>query len=250
LSQPNPNDSTTGNNQNTVELDPIKQQTGDSDNVFTPLEEENYSVEVSGSQLKSMTITEIAQLWEIDASSLLKTLKENLLLENNYTVNSTINELRAEIRFSPSLVKMVAEGLRIPNNTQGKDESLSQVNIQAINQEIQEEYTTSNTLLPDYNLPDIGLITLLLYLGSKWVTGRLKIRSAKEKKFWNLFLLISFIGSAATGFILIFIRDYDWFRSLNFNFLFWHVEFSIAMGLIGIFHTLWHTKYYLKIFTR
>ena len=62
--------------------------------------------------------------------------------------------------------------------------------------------------------------------------------------------LISFIGSAGTGFFLIFIRDFDWFHSINFDFLFWHVEFSIAMGLIGIFHALWHTKYYLKIFSK
>jgi len=99
-----------------------------------------------------------------------------------------------------------------------------------------------------YHLIEISLVILLFYLGGKWLAVKLDISSAKEKKFWNVLLLISFIVSAATGFILILIRDFDWFRSINFNFLFWHVEFSIAMGLIGIFHTLWHVKYYWKIF--
>ena len=80
-----------------------------------------------------------------------------------------------------------------------------------------------------YHLIEISLITLLFYLGGKWLAGKLKISPAKERKFWNVLLLISFIVSAGTGYVLILIRDFDWFRSINFNFLFWHVEFSIIM---------------------
>lgn len=104
--------------------------------------------------------------------------------------------------------------------------------------------------LPDYNFLEIFLISLLIYFGGKLLARKLEISSCKEKKFWNVFLLISFIGSAGTGMILVFIRDYDWFRSINFNFLFWHVEFSIIMTLLGIFHALWHLKYYLSIFKK
>ncbi len=104
--------------------------------------------------------------------------------------------------------------------------------------------------LPNYNFLEIFLISLLIYFGGKLLARKLEISSCKEKKFWNVFLLISFIGSAGTGMILVFIRDYDWFRSINFNFLFWHVEFSIIMTLLGIFHALWHLKYYLSIFKK
>jgi len=104
--------------------------------------------------------------------------------------------------------------------------------------------------LPDYNFLEIFLIALLIYLGGKFLARKLDISLCKEKKFWNVFLLLSFIGSAGTGMILVFIRDYDWFRSINFNFLFWHVEFSIVMTLLGIFHALWHLKYYLSIFKK
>ena len=104
--------------------------------------------------------------------------------------------------------------------------------------------------LPSYHFLEIFFIALLIYFGGKFLARKLEISSCKEKKFWNVFLLISFIGSAGTGMILVFVRDYDWFRSINFNFLFWHVEFSIVMALLGIFHALWHLKYYLSIFKK
>ncbi|MBC8499146.1 MAG: DUF4405 domain-containing protein [Candidatus Atribacteria bacterium] len=104
--------------------------------------------------------------------------------------------------------------------------------------------------LPSYHFLEIFFIALLIYFGGKFLARKLEISSCKEKKFWNVFLLISFIGSAGTGMILVFIRDYDWFRSIDFNFLFWHVGFSIVMALLGIFHALWHLKYYLSIFKK
>ena len=104
--------------------------------------------------------------------------------------------------------------------------------------------------LPDYNFLEIFFVALLIYLGGKFLARKLDINFCKEKKFWNVFLLISFIGSAGTGMILVFIRDYNWFRAINLNFLFWHVEFSIVMTLLGIFHALWHLKYYLSIFKK
>ena len=104
--------------------------------------------------------------------------------------------------------------------------------------------------LPDYNFLEIFLVALLIYFGGKFLARKLDINLCKEKKFWNVFLLISFIGSAGTGMILVFIRDFAWFRSINFNFLFWHVEFSVVMTLLGIFHALWHLKYYLSIFRK
>lgn len=104
--------------------------------------------------------------------------------------------------------------------------------------------------LPDYNFLEIFFITLLIYFAGKFLARKLEISLCKEKKFWNVFLLISFIGSAGTGMTLVFIRDFEWFKSINFNFLFWHVEFSIVMTLLGIFHALWHLKYYLAIFKK
>lgn len=104
--------------------------------------------------------------------------------------------------------------------------------------------------LPSYHFLEIFLVSLLIYFGGKLLARKLEISSCKEKKFWNVFLLISFISSAGTGMILVFIRDFEWFKFIDFNFLFWHVEFSIVMALLGVFHALWHLKYYLSIFKK
>lgn len=99
----------------------------------------------------------------------------------------------------------------------------------------------------DYNLIELFILIILFYLGGKLIARKLKKSIGQERKFWNTLLLFSFIGSAGTGMILVLIRDLEWFKNINFNFLFWHVEFSIIMALLGIFHALWHTKYYLSI---
>ena len=112
---------------------------------------------------------------------------------------------------------------------------------------VSDSSSTERKSLPDYNFLEIFFITLLIYFGGKFLTRKSEISVGQERKFWNILLLVSFIGSAGTGMILVFIRDYNWFRSINFNFLFWHVKFSIAMALLGIFHALWHLKYYLSI---
>jgi len=252
LSQPKPTDESYKPNEEIIKNDNSQKNT-----VTSP--EEEYSVEIPGSRMKTMTIDEIAQLWDIDATQLLNKLKGDLLLKMDYSINNTVEDLRAEVRFSPSIIKGVAENLKKQKSSQSEDSVLTDesnhagsevVKEQIISSESQAEPTTQNKIISDYNFIEISILTLLFYLGGKWLAARFKISSAKEKKFWNILLLFSFIASAGTGFILVMIRDFDWFRSINFNFLYWHVEYSIVMGFIGIFHALWHVKYYVKAFSK
>ncbi len=252
LSQPEPIDESSKPNEEKIKND-------SSQNNTVTFSEEEYSVEISGNRMKSMTIGEIAQLWGIDANQLLNKLKEDLLLKMDYSINNTVDDLRAEVRFSPSIIKGVAENLKKQKSPQSEESVLTDnsnntgsevVEDHIISPESQGESTTQKKIISDYNLIEISFLTLLFYLGGKWLAARFKISSAKEKKFWNILLLVSFIASAGTGFILVLIRDFDWFRLVRFNFIFWHVEYSIVMGFIGIFHALWHVKYYGKIFSK
>lgn len=252
LSQPEPIDESSKPNEEAIKND-------SSQNNTTTFSEEEYSVEISGNRMKGMTIGEIAQLWGIDANQLLSKLKEDLLLKMDYSINNTVDDLRREMRFSPSIIKGVAENLKKQKSLQSEESVLADnsnntgsevVEDQIISPESQGESTTQKKIINDYNLIEISFLTLLFYLGGKWLAARFKISAAKEKKFWNILLLVSFIASAGTGFILVLIRDFDWFRFVRFNFLFWHVEYSIVMGFIGIFHALWHVKYYGKIFSK
>ena len=213
--------------------------------------EEEYSVEIEGSTLKKMAIVEIASLWEIKADELLGEIVDKYDLKNSYTIHHLIDDLRQENKFSPSQIKEIAENIKLKNSpTEIDNFPKLTINAEAAASDISTVPSSEKVSLPDYNFLEILLITLLIYFGGKFIARKLKITMPRERKLWNTILLFSFIGSAGTGMILVFIRDFTWFKSINFNFLFWHVEFSIVMTLIGIFHAFWHLRYYLSLFKK
>lgn len=98
-----------------------------------------------------------------------------------------------------------------------------------------------------YYLVPIILVTTMLYLVT-WILYKKKVISQRlHRRTWNILLLISTAVSALLGFILILNLEYSTGISLPFNMLFWHVEAGIVMGLIALFHILWHWRYFVKI---
>ncbi len=76
--------------------------TGDCDGV--PLE-------INAAELQDMTIAQIAVRWSIDADDLLAKLIDTFNLEEEYTTEDTLNDLRAEYRFSTSVLKDILKDL-------------------------------------------------------------------------------------------------------------------------------------------
>jgi hypothetical protein len=75
--------------------------------------DEHYSVEIEGSEIKKLTIQEVAELWEIEAECLLNHTIAEFDLKNEYTKLSTVEDLRAEYKFSPAQIKDIAEKIKI-----------------------------------------------------------------------------------------------------------------------------------------
>jgi len=67
---------------------------------------------VSGMEMKTMTIADIATLWEIDADELLKGIKNEFELTQIYNEGSTIDDLRGEYRFSPYQIMEIAQRIK------------------------------------------------------------------------------------------------------------------------------------------
>ena len=67
---------------------------------------------VSGMEMKTMTIADIATLWGIDVGKLLDGIQNEFELSQQYSVNSTINDLRGEYRFSPYQITEIAERIK------------------------------------------------------------------------------------------------------------------------------------------
>lgn len=100
----------------------------------------------------------------------------------------------------------------------------------------------------DYYLIPILLLVGISYGLSYLLSAKGIIRAIVHRKIWNVVLLVATMISALLGLILIFRIDFNVSVSLPFNILFWHVEASIAMGMIAVFHILWHWRYFQKIF--
>ena len=93
----------------------------------------------------------------------------------------------------------------------------------------------------------ILLIAAFLY-ALTWVLSRKKvIRHQLHRKIWNIILLVSAAISALLGLFLTLNLEFDLNITLPVNMLFWHVEASIVMGIILVFHIIWHWKYFVKI---
>jgi hypothetical protein len=69
-------------------------------------------VHVSGMEMKTMTIAEIAALWGVDAGELLKGTKTEFGLTQTYNIGSTIDDLRGEFRFSPYQIMEIAQRIK------------------------------------------------------------------------------------------------------------------------------------------
>jgi len=100
----------------------------------------------------------------------------------------------------------------------------------------------------NYDLLLIFLVLIVLYAISYILSKKKIIRVISHRKIWNILLLISFLISGLLGILLVIRINYGAAIPLLFNVLFWHVEFSIAMFIISLFHTLWHCTYFKNLF--
>jgi hypothetical protein len=110
--------------------------------------------------------------------------------------------------------------------------------------------TNGNTAISNscaYYFIPIFLTVIALY-GMTWILSARKILgTALHRKIWNTVLLIAALISFVLGMFLTLNLDLGTHIRLPFDILFWHVEAGIALGIVGIFHILWHWRYFIRI---
>lgn len=67
---------------------------------------------VNGREMKTMSLEKLAQVWGIDANQLLEEIKNEFKLTEEYNINSAIDDLRGEYRFSPYQIMEIAERIK------------------------------------------------------------------------------------------------------------------------------------------
>jgi len=71
-----------------------------------------HSVEIEGKDLKILKVREVAELWNIDANVFLDEIIKEFDLIGNYTIETVIDDMRIEYKFSPALIKDIAENIK------------------------------------------------------------------------------------------------------------------------------------------
>lgn len=98
-----------------------------------------------------------------------------------------------------------------------------------------------------YHVEAITLACLLCYLLTYLLVRFKKMQKLTHRRIWNSVLLVSFLVSCLLGFFLVVQLNYHLAMGVFTDILKLHVEFGLAMTIIGVIHVVWHLKYYLHI---
>ena len=98
-----------------------------------------------------------------------------------------------------------------------------------------------------YLLIPIGLILLITYCISLLFSKLDIISKSFHRKIWNYLLLATFLVAAILGTLMAVQINYKMEVPWTEKVLKWHVNFGIAMSILGIFHLIWHWRYYFPV---
>ena len=206
--------------------DRIDTATNTATNAVTT-EEEIHDL-ISGQELRTKTVNEIAQLYKIDTTEFAKALSDHYKV--NIKSADHFQFLKDNYAVEPSIAKAIAVSIRTkqPLVTSESDSSK--------NKRI-------------YDLAPISLFLIFLYVLSHILSKKNIISIGNHRKLWNILLLVTFLVSGILGILLVIKINFGIAIPLPFNILFWHVEAGIAMAVISIFHILWHWTYFKNLIT-
>ena len=176
---------------------------------------------ITGKELKSKTVKEISELYEIPADIYVKELSKELNVK--VSVNQLFQTLHDNYDLEPSIAKEIALELK-----------------QKISPELQKA-----TKKIQYHPIEILLIILILYGFTYFLSKKNKISLVNHRKIWNIVLLISFTITAILGFLTTTYITNGW-PSWNIRGL--HVDPGVVFVVVGFLHTFWHIPYLKRIF--
>ena len=101
-----------------------------------------------------------------------------------------------------------------------------------------------------YSLLLITLLCFGLYGFTSFLYEMKLFRKYVHRRIWNILLLITFLTTAILGIILVVQINYQIDSTMIRDYLYWHVQFGIAMTVISLIHIVWHWKYFYRIFSK
>ncbi|NYB51810.1 MAG: hypothetical protein HVN35_04535 [Methanobacteriaceae archaeon] len=87
-----------------------------------------------------------------------------------------------------------------------------------------------------YDLIPISITLIAAYLVSFILYQKNYMKKSTHIRLWNILILITFLISVGVGLVLLGLVEYGFALPLNQALLYWHVQFSIAMFWVALFH--------------
>ncbi len=102
--------------------------------------------------------------------------------------------------------------------------------------------------MESYNVIVLTGALLIAYGMSSGLVRYGRFELCRHRAIWNTILLVSFLIAASGGLVLAYLIDtggtIPWYREL----VWFHVEFGIALTVVGIVHAVWHARYFLRAY--
>ncbi len=193
--------------------------------------------EISGTELKKMTIKQTAEFYQADPEQLVEEIKNTFQLKN-ISPNDNLGELHDNQGVEMHAVKGIGKKLREQNITQLSNSQIEKK---------PEKKTIGQIIREKYKFWELSLITIILYSISFILLKLKKISLKIHKMIWNLILLIVFLTSGIIGMLLAMGIK----LSLPFGTtLEIHVWSGIIMFWICLFHVLEHWRFFYNCFCK
>jgi hypothetical protein len=183
---------------------------------------------ITGKDLKTKTVGEIAKIYKIDSTEYEKRLNE--FYKTTINTQDSFQLLHDNYGIEPDIAKNIATSIK---------------NKQTTNTIKQKDLKQKKT----YHLFAISITLSLLYLTTSFLSKRKTITPLTHKRIWNIFLLATFSISGILGILLVIKINFGLTIPLFFNILLWHVEIGIAMCAISIFHIIERWYFFKNIIT-
>jgi len=197
---------------------------------------------LTGQEIKEKTVLEVAEIYGIDENVFAQKLSDEYGVKIKTSDNFQL--LHDNYGVSPSRVKEIAENLANSSQASFKDGQ----NNSNQNQSTESGNSSGRSQRVAYPFFPILAVALFFYLLGWFLVKKEKISRATFFRFWNFWLLISFLVSGLLGVVLVLRINYQVIIPFPFNVLYWHVEAGILMAIISVFHILWHWRYFAAFF--
>ncbi len=189
---------------------------------------------LSGGEIKTMSIQEVADFYKISATEYANNLGK--LLNINVSSSDEIQKLHDNAGLEPSSANDIAKSLITNSGTSTE---------QVITTKKQEKAEEIKNPTKNYYFLEVTIVTLILYLVTWLLSKFKKIKTITHRKIWNYILLFSFVPAGIFGTLLVLKVTYGLVLNFPFSTIYWHVIGGTMMAEISILHILWHLNYFL-----